>query len=146
VRLQSEDPFVIRSLARLAFCAALALPLAGTATPSPDWDAVADVGTVEVITHDEDGEARETKIWLVVLDGQGFIRTGSSRWGENVERDPDVVLRIDGAEYPLRAEFIENDAHREQIVAAFRDKYGWVDGLLNVVRGSHPKIMHLLPR
>ena len=137
---------MLLSLARLALIAALALPLAAAATPTPDWDSLSDVGTIEVITEDPDGEPRETKIWLAVVDGQGFIRTGSSRWGEDIERNPDVVLRIDGVEYPLRAEFIENDEHREQIVAAFREKYGWVDGLLNVVRGKRPKIMHMVPR
>ena len=137
---------MICRLARLALFAALALPLAAAATPTPDWDSLADVGTIEAITEDPDGDVRETKIWLVVVDGQGFIRTGGSRWGDNVERDPDLVLRIEGVEYPLRAELIENDAHREQIVAAFREKYGWVDGLLNVVRGKRPKIMHMVPR
>lgn len=132
-------------LAPIALAAALALPVAAGAA-GPDWEALADVGTIEAITHDEDGDVRETKIWFVVLDGQGFIRTGSSRWGENVERDPELVLRIDEVEYPLRADFIDDDAHREQITAAFREKYGWVDGMIGLVRGGRPKIMHVIPR
>ena len=120
---------------------------AGARASEPDWDKVAGVGTIQVITHDEDGAARETKIWLAVVDGQGFIRTGDTHWGKNIRRNPaDVVLRIEGKEYPLRAEFIENDKLRERVVAAFRAKYGWFDGFVNFVRGSHPNIMHMISR
>jgi hypothetical protein len=80
-------------LARIAFSVALAtlllLPLAAMAG-SPDWDALAGVETIEVITHDEAGEPRETTIWLAVLDGQGFIRTGGSAWGKDTKRDPRI--------------------------------------------------------
>lgn len=123
------------------------LGAAGARAGEPDWDEVAEVGTIEIVTHDEDGDARETKIWFAVLDGQGFIRTGNSNWGENIRRDPrDVVLRIEGKEYPLRAEFIENDRLRERVVAAFRAKYGWFDGFINFVRGKRPNIMHMISR
>jgi hypothetical protein len=69
----------------------------------PDWEKLKDVGRIEIVTHDEDGDARETTIWFVELDGQGFIRTGDTNWGKNIHRNPkDVVLRIEGKEYPLR--------------------------------------------
>jgi hypothetical protein len=98
------------------------------------------------VTHDEDGDVRDTKVWLAVVDGQGYIRTGGTIWGDNVERDPQLVLRIEAREYPLRAEFVEDDALRERIVATFREKYGWTDGAMNVIRGSRPRIMRLRPR
>ncbi|MGH7337671.1 MAG: DUF2255 family protein [Myxococcota bacterium] len=131
--------------------ALLSLALALAAYPAraaePNWDQVAEVGTVEILTHDEDGDARETKIWFVVVDGQGFIRTGNSNWVENIRRDPrDVVLRIEDREYPLRAEFIENDGLRERVVAAFRAKYGWSDGAVQLLRGKRPNIMHMISR
>jgi hypothetical protein len=128
----------------------LALVLGGAAAAraaEPNWDALADVGQIEVVTHDEDGDERETTVWFAVVDGQGFIRTGGSTWGQNVRRNPaDVVLRIEGVEYPLRAEFIENDKLRERVVAAFREKYGWFDGFADVVRGKRPNIMHMISR
>ena len=134
---------------RLAALLSLGLVLgaAGARAAEPNWDKVAEVGTIEIVTHDEDGDARETTIWFAVVDGQGFIRTGNSTWGENIRRDPsDVVLRIEDVEYPLRAEFIENDSLRERVVAAFRDKYGWFDGFINFVRGKRPNIMHMISR
>jgi hypothetical protein len=135
-------PRIARVVASIALCV---WPLTAAAE-TPDWDALADVETIEVITHDEDGEPRETKIWLAVLDGQGFIRTGGSSWGKNVKRDPDVVLRIEGTEYPLRVEFIEDEGLRERVSAEFREKYGWSDALISQIRGSNPDIMHMIAR
>jgi hypothetical protein len=136
-------------LVRVTFAAigfSLVWALAASAK-EPDWEKLADVGRIEVLTHDEDGDVRETTIWFVTLDGQGFIRTGGSTWGENIKRNPDdVVLRIEGVEYPLHAEFIENDKLRERVVAAFRVKYGWSDGFVNFVRGARPNIMHMISR
>jgi len=57
-----------------------------------------------------------------------------------------VVLRIEGVEYPLRAEFIENDKLRERVTAAFHAKYGWVDSMVHLTRGGRPNIMHMISR
>ena len=112
-----------------------------------DWNSVADVEEVLVLTTNEDGTPRETTIWLAVVDGQGYIRTsGWTKWGDNVERNPDIALRIGDTEHRLRASFVEDEALREGIVAAFREKYGGFDGFLNVFRGSKPPIMRLDPR
>jgi hypothetical protein len=127
--------------------AACALLASGASASAPDWEAVAGVREIEVLTRDEDGSARETTAWLAVVDGQGYLRTGAgTTWGDNVERSPDVALRIEGREYPLRAAFVSDAALRERVVAAFREKYGWIDGLLDVFRGGHPRIMRLEPR
>ncbi len=148
-------PRIARSAALVSLAVLWLLPLAASAdghasgTPAsgtPDWEALADVEEIEVITEDEDGEARETTIWLAVVDGQGFIRTGGSSWGKNVQRNPDVVLRIEGTEYPLRAEFIEDEGLRERVTDTFRAKYGWSDVLISPIRGSDPSIMHMLAR
>ena len=132
----------------LAPLAALVLLAASAAfAAEPDWEKLADVGQIEVVTHDEDGDVRETTIWFAVVDGQGFIRGGNSNWIANIRRDPkDVVLRIEDREYPLQAEFIENDALRERIVAAFRAKYGWSDGAVQFMRGKRPNIVHVISR
>ena len=120
---------------------------AGARAAEPDWDKLGDVGRIEIVTHDEDGDARETTIWFAVVDGQGFIRTGNSNWGANIRRNPsDVVLRINDIEYPLRAEFIDNDGLRERVTAAFHAKYGWTDSLAHLVRGTRPNIMHMISR
>lgn len=113
---------------------------------SPDWRAVAATDTVEVVTKNTDGTLKDTTIWLVVVDGQGYIRTGNTRWWNNIERDHDVVLRIEGNEYPLRVEVVEDSGLRQQVVDAFRAKYGWIDRVMDPFRSSPPHVMKLLPR
>ena len=132
---------------RLVAFALTLVPAVSVLAAEPDWDKVAEVRNIEIITHDEDGDARETTIWLAVVDGQGFIRTGSTTWGENIKRNPnDVVLRIEEKEYPLHAEFIENEKLRERVIAAFHEKYGWTDSLIHFFRGARPNIMHMISR
>ena len=120
-----------------------ALPAAAAA---PDWNALKDVETVEIVTTDEDGSSRDTTIWLAVVDGQGYIRTGNTRWGANIERNPDVTLRIEGKEHPLRVEFVSDTALRTRIEQTFRDKYGFSDSFIALFRSGDPKIMRLVAR
>jgi len=136
---------VARSFLRLPV--ALGLLVAGPAlADAPDWSSLREVGTVEVLTADEDGETRETTVWLVVVDGDGYVRTGSTTWGDNVVRRPELTLRVGEVTHPMRVEFVEDDASRQRISDAFREKYGLADRLLSWIRGARPKIMHLHPR
>jgi len=124
---------------------ALTLLLAG---PARAFDAAphADEEVIEVVTTDEDGSARTTKVWIVVVDGDAYIRTGNTRWGKNVERDPRVrILTATGA-YDLRVELVTNEAARAAVSEAFRAKYGWSDRLMSPLRGRNPKIMRLVER
>ncbi|MFQ5513408.1 MAG: DUF2255 family protein [Myxococcota bacterium] len=111
-----------------------------------DWSRYADVRTVQVITTNEDGSPRETTVWLVVVGGRGYLRTGTTRWGANLERNPRARLRIGEEEIPVRIEFVEDEPTRERVTRAFRGKYGLKDRIMSVFRGSHPKIMRLSRR
>jgi hypothetical protein len=130
---------MIRALAVLA-CFAIA-----NAATAQDWNALADVETVDIVTHDEDGEARETTIWLVVHQDQGYIRTGGTRWGANIRRDPDLLLRAGGEEFALRTALLPQGPEYDAITAAFRTKYGFEDALIGLVRGigGPPMILRL---
>ena len=134
----------IRQLSLAACAAVLVIAPFAAGADGPDWNAVASVEQVRVLTTNEDGNPRETTIWFTLLDGQAYIRTGgSTTWGDNVERNPDIALRIEDTEYPFHVAFITDEGEREQIVASFREKYGWFDGFLDFVRGSSPRIMRL---
>ena len=111
-----------------------------------EWDRYSEEGTVEVITTDEDDSTRVTKVWLAVVDGQGYIRTGGTRWGGNIERNPEIALRIGETELPLRVEFATDETERDAVKAALRAKHGFSDWILNPIRGKNPKIMRLVPR
>ena len=118
----------------------------GASAGMPDWGAVADVETVEVVTTDEDGSSRETTVWLLVQEGEAYLRTGNTSWGDNVVRTGRLILRIGENEMPLRVEFVEDEAARERLTQGFREKYGWSDAMLGWIRGSHPRLMHLVTR
>ena len=119
------------------------LALAAVAAEPPDWNAVKDLDTVSVATTNPDGTLRYTTVWLVVVDGRGYIRTGDTTWGANVVRAPNVTLVIDDREYALRVDFVEAEDERALVMAAFNAKYGWQDTMFGWFRGARPKIMRL---
>ena len=112
----------------LAFAVWLLSP--ASRADAPDWNALADESVIEVLTHDADGDLRETKVWVGVVDGVGYVRTSDTRWRENITRDADVVVRIEEREYPLRAELVTDAALRARVNEVFRAKYGLTDRML----------------
>jgi hypothetical protein len=137
-----------------ALALSLSLVLASFAGPARatapvDWNAVAGIDTIEVVTVDPDGTPRETTVWLAVHDGQGFIRSSGTRWLANLERNPDLLVRIGADEHPLRAVKVSDSETREAVNAVFREKYGFSDALLGPFRslmGGTPTILRLEPR
>ncbi len=135
----------------LSVCAVfLAVSCASTVSPTAetalDWQSVADVGVPTIVTRDPDGGERATKLWLAVVDGEGLIRTGDSRWFQNIERDPNVVFRIGGYAYPLRAERVDDESLEKRANAAFREKYGWQDRFIHPFGEPDKNLMRLVPR
>ena len=94
-----------------------------------DWDA-ANRWSVHVVTEDADGGLRVARIWLVVLDGRGVIRTGQSRWWKNIERGSFCRIRTGGHEFEVATEEVTDLAERRRIDAAFQVKYGWQETLV----------------
>ena len=128
----------------------LALAVLSLAAPVraeyPDWESLADVDVIEVVTEDEDGDPRETKVWFVTLEGETYLRTSASRWLENLRRDPNLRLRIEDREYEARAEEATTEALIEAVDAATREKYGFQERVIHVFRMRKPEILKLAPR
>ena len=117
-------PVVI--LALLA-CAGGPVPLA----PEPvDWQAAGDRWSVHIVTLDSDDDERVTRIWLVRVDGEGTLRTGDSRWWENLKRDPNARIRLLGIDYAVHAEFVSDHEQKARIDDAFIEKYGWLERMM----------------
>ena len=131
----------LRALALAGFVALFALT--ASAGEPPDWSAIKDVDTVSVGTTNADGTVRYTTVWLVVVGGRGYLRTGDTSWGANVDRNPNVTLVIGEQEFALRADLVEADDERALVTKAFNDKYGWSDSMISWFRGARPKIMRL---
>jgi hypothetical protein len=124
-------------------CAGAVPPAADTAI---DWTAVAEEGVPTIVTQDPDGSERVTKLWLVVLDGEGLIRTDDTRWFRNIQRDPNVVFRVGGYAHPLRAELVTDDSLEERANAAFREKYGLQDWMIHPFGEPDKNVIRLVPR
>jgi hypothetical protein len=115
----------------LIFSLPLLLPLAAHAA---DWRAAETEEEIVALTQDANGSPRETTIWIAVLDGDAFIRTSGTPWGRNMERDPDLVLRIAGVDHSVRAERIVDAGLIDRVQARFREKYGFADRPARFVR------------
>jgi hypothetical protein len=132
--------------AALVWLALLVLPFAAPARAEyPDWQGVADVSVIEVVTRDADGDLRETKVWFVLVDGVPYLRTNGSRWLENLRRDPNIVLRIEGRAYEARAEEVPGDAIVAEVDRASVEKYGWQERMIHPFRMRKPEILRLAP-
>ena len=123
----------------------LGLLLAAAAhAAAPDWSQFTDVQTVEVVSTDEDGGSRLTTVWIVIIEHQAYLRTAGTTWGDNVERKGTIGLRTSVGEYPLRAELVLSNAEVERVVAAFREKYGSTDALMEMFRFGDRRVFRLL--
>lgn len=73
------------------------------AAPS-DWAFAGDSGTMQLETRP--GDPYSVNVAFTVVDGAIYVNAGDTRtrWVENIEADPRVRLRLDGALYDLRAE------------------------------------------
>lgn len=135
---------------RAALALALLLAVAPPARASlpVDWNAVADVDTIELVTADPDGRPRVTAVDLAVVGGRGYVRSGGTRWLDDLHRDPDLLVRIGAEELPLRAVRVNDSDTRQAVAAAFREKYGLSDVLLDLVRSLRggPTFLRLEPR
>lgn len=120
------------------------VPLSASAE-YPDWTALSEVGVIEVMTLDADGDVRTTPVWFVLLDGEPYLRTSGSTWLENLRRTPNFRLVIEEREYQARAEEVPGEEIVARVDAASLEKYGWQERLIHVFRLSPPDILKLVP-
>lgn len=133
---------------RLALAAAVLAGCSHAGPPAPSsapvWSEISDVGTVHVLTHRADGALRRTRVWLVVMDGAGYLRTFETRWFGDLERNPELVLRVRDRAHRLRAEPVEGP-ERERVLRSFREKYGLQDRIVRWLRRSDEHVLRLVP-
>jgi hypothetical protein len=123
----------------------LALMWVAMTAHATDWTELAETDVVRIVTVDEDGAERTTKIWVVVVDRTAYVRTGATRWFANLERDPSVVVTEGESEYAARAERVTAAERISLVQTAFREKYGFMDRLTGLVRIGGPRIFRLVP-
>ncbi len=111
----------------IAVAAALAFVSGSAAAEADpvDLQPAAERWSVHIVTRDQDGDERLTRVWLATLDGVGVIRTGDTRWWRNLERDRNCRIRVAGTDTPARVEFVAEREQKARIDDVFLEKYGW---------------------
>jgi len=128
---------------RSALVAGLVLGAAAAAAPAWDPASFTDQSTLQIRTVGrEEGEHWST-LWLVVLDGQLYVRLGT-RAADRVKGSttwPYLAVRVAGRQFDrVRAVPAPEDA--ERVAAAMAAKY-WTDVVVRHM--SHPLTLRLVP-
>jgi hypothetical protein len=109
---------------------------------SANWEVARAESEIFVTTSDKNGSERETTIWIVVVDGEAFVRTSGTPWERSIKRNPHAVLTIAGGDYPVQIRRVRDRELIKRVQTQFRAKYGGTaDRMARVVRllfgGSH---------
>jgi deazaflavin-dependent oxidoreductase (nitroreductase family) len=81
------------------------------------------------------GQARQIEIWFVESEGNLYIlaeRFHDAQWVKNIERNPQVRVRLGDQEFEARARVLDQERDRAKWLTVQRlavEKYGWGDGL-----------------
>jgi hypothetical protein len=103
---------------------------------------------VRLTTFDASGTAFHTHLWVVDTDGSSWLRAGnpSSGWLVRIRSEPHVLVERSGTEERYRAVPVPDPATRDRIHALMRQKYGWADHYISLVRdGTRSVAVRLEP-
>jgi len=125
----------------------LVLALAGSAQAAAlDWQRFQETDVIEIVTHDEDGDRRETSIWIVAFDDHGYVRTNDSRWLANIRRGSGVALRLGEQEFAVLAREPNDAALTARVEEQFKQKYGFMQRVMSTFRMTEPTLLELTAR
>lgn len=134
-----------RESSKLLLIASILLVVAVPSRAQAPWNPAEwkDVDVLEIRTvAPEEGE-HWSKLWMVVIDDEVYLRLGSraaERVQENVDH-PIVSVRIDGREFG-RITAVHAPDFRDRVAEAMSNKY-WTDFLVRIL--PHPMTVRLTP-
>jgi hypothetical protein len=132
-------------LVRHALAVAALAGVAAAAPAAPQWNprTWTEESTLELRTQAPGEPEHWFKVWLVVIDGDLYVRLGgpaSARIESNVGR-PIVRVRVAGLEFE-RVRGVPAPDYADRVMAAMAEKY-WSDLLMRWF--AHPLTLRLLP-
>jgi len=129
----------------LALCVAFARVSRAADNPVPGWDPdqFRQASTIEIMTTEPDAGEHWSKLWVVVIDGQPYVRLGERSYGriQHSTTSPYVKLKLGEQEFD-KVKIEEVPDMQDKVAAAMADKY-WMDVLMR--HESHPAVARLLP-
>lgn len=137
----------IANLAILSLVLSIAFATAACAADNavPGWDpaVLRDASTIKVMTTEPDAGEHWSNLWVVVIDGQPYVRLGDRSYGR-IQRNttkPYVKLKVADQEFD-KVKVEEMPDMKDKVAAAMADKY-WMDVLIR--HESHPMVARLVP-
>jgi hypothetical protein len=130
-------------------CGVLVVALAGVTgaadTTVPGWDPATfrDASVIQIMTTEPDVGEHWSKLWVVVIDDQPFVRLGSRSYGR-VQRNttsPYIKLKVGDLEFD-KVKLVEMPDMKDKVAAAMADKY-FMDKLIRYE--NHPMVARLVP-
>jgi hypothetical protein len=114
-------------------------------TPASGWNPSAFQGesTLQIMTTEPDVGEHWSKLWLVVIDNQLYVRLGDRSYGR-VQRNtttPYLKLKVAGQEFD-KVKLEEMPDMKDKVAVAMADKY-FMDILIR--HESHPMVARLTP-
>jgi hypothetical protein len=120
-----------------------ALSIAGVAFGAITWRALEGDEVVVLRTVvDDNGSARETRVWIVEQGGFLWIESATPErpFYLDIQRDSHVELQRDGRRQAYRAEAIPGGDGHEKIRTLLRDRYGWKDRWIGMLADTSASI------
>jgi hypothetical protein len=85
---------------------------------------------IEMRTPRRDGSMSSRPIWVVVVDGDAYVRSylgTRGAWYRRALADGRARIAVDGTELPVGVEPVQDDELNRRVSEAFRAKYGALD-------------------
>ncbi len=82
---------------------------------------------VDAQTPRRDGSTSSRPIWVVVSDGDAYVRSyrgASGAWYRRARADGELTLIVEGDEVHATAEPVDDEDVNRRVSEAYRDKYG----------------------
>ena len=119
------------------------LVVPGLASADAAVPALTEPRVVEILTADEDGEARKTPVWIVAVEGLAYVRTNDSVWLANIRRGSPVKVRHEQQTWPVSAAVVSEAAVTAEVEEAFVTKYGFFQRVMSTFRTTEPSVLRL---
>ena len=100
--------------------------MAGSALDQDTLGKLDETIEVEMITPRRDGSESRRPIWVVVTDGDAYVRSyrgESGAWYRRAREDGKATLGVDGETIKVRVEPATDDATNHKVSDAFNAKY-----------------------
>jgi hypothetical protein len=82
---------------------------------------------IDIVTPRRDGSRRNVPIWVVVVEGEAYVRSWLGErgaWYRRARKDGRAAIEVDGSTIDVALEAVDDEEVNERVSDAFRSKYG----------------------